>query len=148
MPRADFNRRNYNFDSGVFISSSLFFLSSILCSLFPTHPLRHRTSSAQSFSFKNILIKVLTEIPNGFCVTEWRVLTGFSISYHFLICIVMSSSLIHLWGYQHHKDIIYFIINIKSLQYFNVVFHFKSYCIIFFNCMPLSWEFPQLDFFI
>lgn len=112
--------------------------------LFPIHHLKHR-ANLQSFSIINILIQVLTEIPSGFCLTEWRVLTGFSIFYHFITCIIMPSSLTHFWGCQHNKDIRYFIINIKSSRYFN---HLNCQHIISFNFMPLPWEFPQLYFFV
>lgn len=88
--------------------------------LFPIHPLKHRANSSQSFSIINIFIQPLTEIPRGFCLTEWRVLTGFSIFCHFIICIIMPSSLTHFWGYQYNKDIIYFVITIKPSRHFNL----------------------------
>lgn len=63
--------------------------------LFPIHPLKHRANFSQSFSVINIFVQPLTEIHRGFCLTEWRVLTGFSIFYRFITCIIMPSSLTH-----------------------------------------------------
>lgn len=82
VPHADFNRRNFNLDSGVWFS---IFLSSALCYLFPTHPLNieptpHNISPSKIFSFKLWLTFPMDFVRlNGECwqvsasaITSWR----------------------------------------------------------------------------
>lgn len=42
----------------------------------------------------------------------------------------MPSSLTNFWGYQHNKNIRYFVINIKPSRYFNLVLKLLTYYLI------------------
>lgn len=144
VPPADFNKGNFNFE---LIFSSLFFcfLPSapyFLLILSNIEQTLHNISPEKIFLFK-LWLKFPIDIVwlNGEC---WQVSASPITSWHASSCHLLGS----IFGAINIIRILKSLINIKSLQYFNPVLHFKSYHMIFLNCVPLSRKFSQLDFFL
>lgn len=127
VPHADFKRGNVAWILRCLFSVLSF---SVFCPqyLYPAfhsniEPVLHRYSPSKYFhsipgwTFQSTLSD-----------TEWRLLTGFNIFLHLLMCVIVSSSLIRFWDYRHRKDV-YTLDTwnyIKSFKCFNLVVQFNS----------------------